>query len=429
MKAALVAAVLAQATLDESTFVRAALERSPAVRAARSELEAARADVAATALSALPDVQLTARYARLSSLPERYRTLSLPGAAAEAAIVLPQLLDALLARATLAIPITDALVALTTATAQVRSIEQARALELGVARARLAFEARAAFATCRRAWLADGVARSALEVSSVQERVEQERLLAGASSATQLALFTTQRLAAEERRIVASSELTAAHAILAQLVPGVPLLEPRLEELPGAPAEFDAAQTPTVRALRALEDAARAAQATQALALVPRLTAAATGDVSAPSPRAFGADRLEAVPTWEASVQLEFSLSALTLGSARRARAAAEVEVARLRVEEARRQLEAQWRSARATVDAADRRVSLLAERVRVATRLAEARQVERLAGVSSALEVTVAQGDLVRSRLELADAEVERHLARARVLVLSGSTELEEGS
>jgi outer membrane protein TolC len=338
--------------------------------------------------------------------------------------VLPQLLDSLGARASLALPLTDVFIRLTTAAAaaggQVESVEwQER-----VARAQVVLEARAAFATYRRAWLARDIARTALDVARAHADTERARVAAGVSSAAQAAVFETQVATAEGRLASASADLAGAHLSLVRWAPGVSFREPAPMQGGGLLTAMPN-RVPALKAQQAQVNALESRAAELGLSWLPRISIVATGDVSAPSPRAFAANSLTAVPTWEVTAQFEFNLSNLTTGIAQRARADAEVRAAQARLIDAQRSFAAQWG---ATIEAwrgADERVQAATQGVSSARRLAEARRLERSRGVATALDVALAESELVRARLEQADAETERAVALARQRFFEGVVEV----
>jgi outer membrane protein TolC len=148
--------------------------------------------------------------------------------------------------------------------------------------------------------------------------------------------------------------------------------------------------------------------------MLPRLSLVAGAEVNAPNPRAFAASDLVGVPAWDVTLQLEWSLSAVTQGSARRAAAVAEREALRARAEELRRQLDALRKGAVATRSSAEARVLASRSAVVTAIRLAEIRSDEFAAGLGTPLEVTNAEAERVRAELEL-------RLADARLAYAAG--------
>jgi outer membrane protein TolC len=158
--------------------------------------------------------------------------------------------------------------------------------------------------------------------------------------------------------------------------------------------------------------------------MLPHLALVAGASVDAPSQRAFAASKLEAVPGWDLTLQLEWSLSALTIGAAKKQRAIADREALRARAEEARRQLEAQQKSALAAKASAQARVAAAASGVSTAHKLSDARRTELASGFATPLDLTAAESERLRAELEQEDAELELRVAEARLAFVGGYIE-----
>ncbi|MCU0618417.1 MAG: TolC family protein [Gemmatimonadaceae bacterium] len=411
--------------LTEAAVAEAAANASPGVIAARRDADAAEAERVAAERARLPDVTLSARYTRLSPLPARYRTLSLPAPdGAGASFVLPQLLDGYAARAALSIPLSDAWLGLAAAAAAAGEVATARRIEVEATRARAAFEGRAAFLQFRRAWVARRAAATALDSADSQARDQRERVRAGTAAPSSALTFEAAHHVALARLHAAEAEVAATEAAIRPfLAPpaATAALEPVDDDAPPVANGAPGLAAPALRAARATATAAEARERAETYALLPRLSLVAGIDVTAPSPRAFAVSRLVGVPAWDVTVQLEWSLSALTAGVARRERAAAERDAWWARAEEVRRQLTAQRAAAEAARRSATARLANAAAGLVTAAQLAEARRAELAAGLATPLDATLAESERVRAELERADAELDLRLAQARLDFASG--------
>jgi outer membrane protein TolC len=267
--------------------VAAAALSSPRLAAARAALSSAEAEHGIAVHARLPDVLLSARVARLSSMPARYRTISIPtpdGGAEE--VVLPQLLDGYAVRAALTVPLSDAWLGLAAA-------------------ARAAGDAELAL---RRAWAARQIARTSLDVANHLAEGQSERVLAGTAAPSSQLTFDAARSDAAARVRSADVAVSAAEAALKVFLPrdaASLALEPD-DAPPHARhgARGSSLSHPEERALAADVHAAEERTAAETLAMLPKLSLVAGADVTAPSPRAFALSRLVGVPAWDVAVQL-----------------------------------------------------------------------------------------------------------------------------
>jgi outer membrane protein TolC len=181
------------------------------------------------------------------------------------------------------------------------------------------------------------------------------------------------------------------------------------------------ASAPTIAALETQAEAASANERAETMAMLPRLSVVANGEVNAPSPRAFAQTRLEPVPAWDVSIQLEWAFSALTVGGQNRRRASAEHDAALARVAEAKRRLDAERAAAVSTIRLARDRIEVASQRAQRAQKLAEARRAELEVGTALPADVVLAETELARAKIDLVDATIERALAHARLDLVDG--------
>jgi outer membrane protein TolC len=410
--------------LTEARVVAMAAREAPSVIAAVHDADAAEAERTAVDRARLPDLVITGRYTRLSSIPSRFRTLSVPFPdGTEARFGIPQLLNSATARAAVVVPLTDAWLGLAANARALGHVATAKRIELEAAQARAAYEARAAFLLYRRSRGALRIAESAVAVAEAQEGDQKRRVSAGTAAPSTALTFEVAMNAAVARLRAAEADVAATEAGVRTFVPASLAAAPLvIDEGPGAPLSTGTMGTPP--ALRAAEAAARAADTraeAETLAMLPRLSLVAGAEVSAPHPRAFAVTSLVGVPSWDVSVQLDWSLTAVTTGSARADRAVAEGAALRARAEEIRRQLHWQRTSALAARISAEARVAAGRASVATTTKLTEARQNELAAGAATPLDVTTAEAERVRARLELIDAELDLRLSEARIAFTSG--------
>jgi outer membrane protein TolC len=431
VKAALVAPILAvvslfattalaqreNAALDVAEVVTLALDASPALDAARHERDAASAASSAADLARLPDVTLSARYTRLSSIPERYRTFG--GA------VFPQILDNLGARAEVFVPLSDAFLGLAASARAAGHRAEASRIEVVSTRARVAYEAKVAFYTYTSRVHAEANARELSRVAEGQAADARRRVGAGTMSPNDALAYETAADSARMAVASASADVVATAAALFAQVPslrGRALVVPTLGAMERARNVGDAPRTsPRIAALEAEHRAAESAEEATSLSRLPRLSAYGAADVSAPSPRVFVLDRLTAIPTWEVGVRLEWSLTQGSVGTARVAEARHRASAVASQLVAARRTLAAEREGAKAALAAAEERLTLAKGRVEHARELSRARRAELAAGTALPLAVVMAEADVIRAENERVDAVIERALALAKIDFVDG--------
>ncbi len=438
--------------IDEVSVAAAAAAQAPGVRAARLDAAAAEAAAVFAERARLPDLTLSARYGRLSSLAARYRSVSLDPSGQTPPLVFPQLLDSFGVRASLFVNVTDPFLRLAAAAEAAGEIAAARRLEAEAAQAKIVFDARSAYLLLRRAHLGAAIAEDTLRTAEEQDRLERDRIEAGVSPATRGLGFAVLAHGARVRREGARADVAIAEAALRPFLrpedSDLPLLladaptsgatdppdvdrAPLVAEVDRAPlvAEVDRAplvaegEPASVRALGRLGEAARAKVREETWALLPRLSVVANADAGAPSPRVLGATTLRLVRTWDVGVQLDIPLTALFAQSANLDAARHAHGAALARLEEARRGLRAQREGALAARAGARARLDLAARTLAASRRLAEARRGELSAGIVIPLDVMNAESELLRARHEAADAALELRLAEARLDLLAGRT------
>lgn len=410
-------------SLNEVEVDRRVRAVSPAVRAQRAALAQAQAERERAARALVPELSVSARYTRLSSVPEEFRQLSLniPGVPSMMmdGFVFPQLLDQFVTRAQLTLPVSDlftrALPALHAAGARAEaSLLEARANE-----ARSVLDAQSAYLQWLRARAALAIAQSSRASFEQQREDTARRVRAGQIPlAQQLPLDVTLSSLRRQEIALESSVRSAENALRALLAIDAERIEPTDESLD--PSASSAAGSANVRPeiaaidanLRALDGQARATRG----ALAPSLVVSGGVDVAAPNPRAFAQTTLTPLATWDVSVQLSWSLGQTLDQEAQLRVLSAQRRALEAQREALARGIDAELSSARIEVQASLRRIEEANTGLRAAEALATQRRGAYAAGAATATELTLAEAELVQKRLELADARLE---ARGAILRL----------
>ena len=408
----------ARTRLDEGTVVSLALASHPTIDAARAGREAAKSASAAADYARIPDLTISARYSRLSSIPARFRTFG--------DAVFPQILDNLGVRAELSVPITDIFFTLAATARAAGHRSEAADLELTSTRAQIAYEAKVSFFTYASRTYAVANATELVHVAEGQVEEQKRKEAAGTAARNDVLPYETALDSARMGLAAARADAGAAEATLYSYVPslrGQSFALPALDDLVRkVPLPAAAPETPVrIAALEAEKRAAESAHDATSFARLPRIAAYGIADLSAPSPRVFVLDRITAIPTWEFGIRLEWSLSQATSGSAKASEARSQAEALGAKIVAARRTLLAEREGARAALTAAEERIRLAEGRVTRAKDLARARRGELAAGTALPLAVVVAEADVLRAKNEHVDAAIERALALAKIDFVDG--------
>jgi outer membrane protein TolC len=409
--------------LDERRVVEIALRTHPSIAASVAAREAARAAASSAKWARVPDLRLSGRYSRLSSIPAEYRTFD--------GFTFPQLLNSISGRAGVTIPLTDTFLSLAAAARSAGHAADAAALEVVTTRAQIAYEARLAFFEY---WSRTLAVRNAEELVRAAENnaVDQRnREKAGTVARNDVLSFETALDAAVMSLEVARGELASAEASLRTFLPE---LRDKTLNVPEIALESDDLATPRVPPpadvppqLATLDQQARAAAEradSVSWSRLPSVSLFGNADLAAPNPRVFVATRLIPVPSWDVGVQVEWSLSQLTSGSAKTTQARQEHTALVARLAEAKRKLDGERAGANGLLAAATARARRARERVEHASDLAKARRGESEAGTALPLTVVVAETDLTRARNEYVEAFVARAVALAKLDFIDGRSE-----
>jgi outer membrane protein TolC len=406
--------------IDEWRIVDIALRTHPSIEAMETAVKSARSVVMGSRLALVPDLSLTASYARLSNIPERYRTLD--GA------VFPLLLDSFSGKASLTVPLSDMFLSLAADVRAANRLEEATQLEQGITRARVAYEARMLYFAFWRRTLMVKAAEKAVQAAEANLRDQRARAHEGAVARNEVLPFETALDEAVVQLEVERSELAGAEAMLRAVAPELgsrPLMVP--DEVPSS-ASVEALPPPSVTGsapeLAMLEQQVRAANErvkSAAWSALPKLILFGNADLSAPSPRVFTATKLEPVASWEAGAQIQWSLSQHAAGLVRSAQARQELAALEARREEARRQIQSRRVATLASLSAATARTARARDQVTRATALAKARRGELAAGTALPLAVVDAEADLIRATSESIAAYIAINTAYAELDFIEG--------
>ncbi|HTU59947.1 MAG TPA: TolC family protein [Polyangiales bacterium] len=409
--------------LDERSVVKLALAEHPAVDAARAEQRAADASYRGGKWGMVPNVQVTARYTRLSDIPARYRTFG--------DAVFPLLLNNVGVRADLAIPVSDLVLGLAANLRALGETARANEIEITNARAQVAYEARIAFLAYWRGKLALDTNAELVHAADSQLRDQRTREAAGTVARNDVLTFEVALDSALMREHAARAELAQAEASLRAFFPSlasrelvVPTLadeELRTQALAPKP---ELGPSPRIAALEAQAAAASERASAASLDRLPKLSLVGGFEVAAPNPRVFVQDRLLFIPSWDVGVRLEWSLSQLTVGGATADRERAQHQALVARVEEARRKLHAERSGALRELELVHARVERSLLHVQHATALTAARRGELETGTTLPVNVVLAETDLAQAKNALVQAVVERALALAKLDFVQGRTE-----
>ncbi|MDP3275167.1 MAG: TolC family protein [Deltaproteobacteria bacterium] len=404
--------------------VRAA---SPSVRAQRAALAQSMAERDRAARALVPELSVTGRYTRLSSVPEAFRRLeiAIPGMPSMGdGLVFPQLLDQFTARATLTLALSELFTRALPALAAAGARTEALALEARAQQTRSVLEAQSAYLSWLRARAALDIAHSTRASFEQQRDDTARRVSAGQIAAAQqlpldvtLSSLRRQELSIEATVRIAEAQLRALLALRDErIVPGDETDEP------SPSPRNEPVQRPELAALdanaRALESQTRAT----AGALAPALHVIGGVDLAAPNPRAFAQTTLTPLATWDVSVQLSWSLGQTLDAEAQLRVLSAQRDGLNAQREALSRAIEAEVTTARAELEAAVQRLAESQTGLRAAEALAAQRRGAYAAGVATATELTLAEAELLRQRIERADARLEARAAHLRVRYALGS-------
>jgi len=424
----LVWAAAAPALAQEATPSRLSLtlaqavERAQAASAGLAQLEAlaraAEADVRGARAQRLPQVDVAAGYTRQSNVPELL--LALPGEPPRP--LFPNIPDNYRARAAASLPLyTGGRV--TALGEAARQEQQASSHDLDAGRADLVLETTSAYwslVTARESVLVLDESLHAYEAHLVDAR---NRARFGLAARNEVLAVEVERDRAELARLRTENAAALAEANLVRLLgvaPGTSIEAAEPLGAEAAPVEAleslvarALAQRPERQALAARVSAAQARVRVESAARRPQVAATAGFDYANPNRRI-----LPPVPlwkeSWDASINVGWTLFDGGRASAGAQRAAARADAVRLQLEDVDRRIRLQVTQRRLDLDAATRAVEVAARAVEAARENSRVAGERQEAGVASSSDRLDAEVVLLRAALEHKDALAQRRLAAA---------------
>lgn len=426
-------------------MARRALATSPALVAKTQEVAAARAQLERAVLDYLPRLSGSASYSRLSRVdnPALGNLVLAPGAAqgplqdgqplVAAPLRVQSLQNVTSLNSALNIPLTDYVFRLVQAHTAAKAQLGAAQGWLEASRRKTAYEARALYYSWVHAELEAEVARQDLALG--REHLARMRTLAQADSAAIADVARVEASVAGSELLLAKAENLATlerercRIVMHDRGKDVYRIGEDLRASSTDFADFDSDELvrralrdrPELSALRhqiqAYTEQAKVARA-QGL---PRIDLAAQSSFANPNQRYFP-QRDEFHATWQVGAQLSFSpndtLSGLKQAEVTRAKARG-AEADRVQLLDAVR---GEAVEALLTLQNARTSVEVGARRARAAEISYQARRERFLADMATTVELTEAQNELFRARLEQVKAQVALRLADARIAYVSGA-------
>lgn len=443
--------VASSAGLTLSAALDRARRESLIARRANASARAADAGLTAARLGYLPQVSASFRYTRLSDytpgtipafdtagcLGDLATCQSSPETFRQDVVLQDPILNQYAARFAVAVPLSDYV------GRQRHSVRAARADADAAEATRAASMQQLALVTTQSYWeVVRARAQLALATESravARERAAQTQLQVESGSATtDQALSASAQASAYDRLIqVAEGRLQVAEQSLRDLL-GMNTSEPLelaadLTQLPEPeglePTELRraaAAGAPSVDAARARARAADARADAQRAAMLPALSASFGVDYANPNQRIFP-QQTEFTATWDAGVQLSWSLDGAAVGGARLAQQRAVAEEQRLAAQELEQSAGRDAIQAQSALNAALAGVEAQKMAAGAAMLNATHAAARTRAGVTTELQLRNAEAERLSARLDLVDALVDAQVAAAQLDVALGRERVEE--
>lgn len=447
LSCAVTAPAYAQRAITADAVAAAAAQTSRDARARDRDLAAAAAGVDQALVAMFPRLSVGASYNRLSDLgPFTLGTLvAAPGQpagpinAANARFVnvplsIPSLSNSTQLTASLVVPLSDYLWRLPQQLDAAHDARDAARWQLDAARRRAAFDGRLAYyqwvRAVRQCDVVERTLAQAREHRDDAARMEHAGTLAHVDALRAETQVANAELlaarAASLRDASAERVRTVMHlADGAELAPGDDLAgdvdDPSLPTTLTAMVDAAVASRPELRALAAqrtsLDAQARAARA----AYLPSLAAVASVLDANPNPRVFPAhDEFDA--TWSVGVTLSYSPNDIALGRATSQVLAARAESVTAQADALRDALRTDLATAVSSLRESAVALRTSARALESADEAWRVRREMFRTGRATNAELTDAEADLLRARIERENATVDRRVAVARVAYLMGA-------
>jgi outer membrane protein len=430
--------------LQAEDVAKRAEETSFSVRARQEEVRAAEAAVSQAKAAYLPKVDLVARYTRVSDsstgaiaslvaapsvtepgpIPPGTELVNVP-------LEFPVVLNNYVMQGTLTVPISDYFLRIPQANTAARHGADAARFNERASRRQTGLDGRVLYYQWAQAKLQTVVAEQALE--SAREHLSDVKKQANVGVASNADVLAVEaQVASAELLLLRSKNLASLLETQLRTVThdesgrpyeiGEDLTQPIAGGTTAAPADDDqaAARRPEARAL----SEAAAAQRTQAkierAGALPRLDAVAHLDYANPNQRVFpSTDEFNA--SWDVSVQLSWTPTDVpsSLAAKRAALArAAQLDAQRAELVDG---VKIQITQAQIQVSEADAAVGTSQRGLAAAEEAYRVRRVLFQNGKATNVELTDAETEMTRARLEAIDARVSQRVARARLAFALG--------
>ncbi len=428
-----------------------AVKTAPSLTRSAAALERSRQGAARAQAAVWPRLDLSARYTRLSRVPQG--SLGSGGFDALQAIIdaqgpdqdpnarlfdqfvldafrefgkpFPQVLDQFALRAALSYPISDLFLSILPAVEGAEGLADAQALRIEAERETVALQAREAFYNHARARAATLVAQAGLDQAKAHQSdvavmvaggalapVEEMRATAAVATA-EVALARAQSGSATTRdglAIALRRELSADPAIAEDLTRSTSALPAKallIERAFGRRAEAKALS----QTLSALDASIRSQNA----AAYPHLSVTAGFDLANPNPRVFPQDATFR-PSWDVGALLTWSPNDWLVADRQSAETRAERAQIAADLEALRDALKLEVSQAYETCVAANRALASATPGIVAAEESYRVRREQFRAGSAVATDVLDAEGELRAARLQLINVAIDLRIAEARL-------------
>ncbi|MBN2194656.1 MAG: TolC family protein [Polyangiaceae bacterium] len=426
--------------LTADTVAERVVATSQDVSVAEALRAVADAEVDGARVRYAPRLTLGAGYQRLSPIEEPVlgTLVAAPGAEPSqrlpddallvaAPISFPVILNQIQFRASLVVPLTDYFLRFPQAFSAAKHARSVADHDAVARRVRADSEARLAYYAWVRAELGSVAMRQARRRAAQHLRDVERALAAGLATSADVRAVEAQEAQAELIELRAADAASVAVerlATLQHLPPGTVftigedvLAAPALPRAPTVEAAWAEAERlrPELRALAANREKLREQEASLRAQQLPRLDATGEALLANPNPRYFPADDVFHA-TWALGVQATWTVNDAPIAAASRRGISAQVRAITAQQGAVRDALRTEVVTAIRGVEQAERAISAAERAHRAATAAYGVRRDQYLAGRATSVELTDAETDLTRARIELIDALVGARIAVVRL-------------
>ncbi|HJL15197.1 MAG TPA: TolC family protein [Sandaracinaceae bacterium LLY-WYZ-13_1] len=413
--------------LTAEQAARLAAETAPAVRGAEAQRTAARAqaDVAASAFA--PQVTITGSYNRINEVdlpPFEFGGMAFDNP-------FPQILDLWALRGEIQIPVSDYFLTVWPSYEGADGFARAAGHQVEVQRQDAAFRAREAFYNHVRALAGRWVAEQAVESLDATLRDVESLQEAGVGSRADVAQVRAQRASARAMVVQAQGQVRVTERLLRRLLhlprgARIEVGEDLFGVEVGAPPSEDAlleqamAERSEVLAVRTLVEARESMVRARLGSVFPHVAIIGQIETSSPNQRIIP-QTTDFFTTWVVGAAVSWSPNDVAVGVHRIREAEAQVSEAREDLEQLEDGLAIEVAQAVAAHQAAAESIAAAREGLEAADTALSDRRAMLTAGMATTTEVMQAQLEHTRARLELLNAYVDLHVARAQIDRIAG--------